>query len=107
MIRSREAADGYAADLVIAGTPTYSQDVDIASNDPLTGNMIAYNFMVYVGTHGASFRTKAETALANLAAKAPNQTLFMSEFGTTQSTGTGGVFYTESNTWLEWAKPRN
>jgi endoglucanase len=105
-IRSRETADGYAANLIIAGTPTWSQDVDIATNDPLTGNLIAYNFMWYAGTHGVSIRSKAETALTNLASKAPNQTLFMGEVGTTASTGTGGVFYSEFNTWLEWAKTK-
>ena len=83
-----------------------AQDVDIASASPLTGNMIAYNFMWYAGTHGVSIRTKAETALTNLATNAPNQTLFMSEVGTTQSTGTGGIFYTEFNTWMEWAKTK-
>jgi aryl-phospho-beta-D-glucosidase BglC (GH1 family) len=106
-IRARETADGYAANMIIAGTPTWSQDVDVASADPLTGNLIAYNFMWYAGTHGASIRSKADTALTNLASKAPNQTLFMSEVGTTASNGTGGVFYSEFNTWLEWAKTRN
>jgi aryl-phospho-beta-D-glucosidase BglC (GH1 family) len=106
LIRSREAANGYAPNLIIAGTPTYSQDVDIATNDPLTGNSIAYNFMWYAGTHGISIRSKAETALTNLASKAPNQTLFMSEVGTTASNGTGGVYYSEFNTWLEWAKTK-
>jgi len=106
LIRSQEAANGYAANLIIAGTPTWSQDVDIATNSPLTGNVIAYNFMWYAGTHGITIRSKAETALSNLASKAPNQTLFMSEVGTTTSSGTGGVFYSEFNTWLEWAKTK-
>lgn len=105
-IRAREAANGYAPNLIIAGTPTFSQDVEIATNDPLTGNLIAYNFMWYAGTHGISIRNKAETALVNLAAKAPNQTIFMSEVGTSTSNGTGGVYYNEFNTWLEWAKTK-
>ncbi len=107
LIRAREIADGYAPNLILAGTPTWSQDVDVAANDPLSGNLIAYNFMWYAGTHGASYRTKAENALATLATKAPNQTLFMGEVGTTQSNGSGGVYYTEFNTWMEWAKTKN
>lgn len=107
LIRARETADGYAPNMILAGTPTWSQDVDIAANDPLSGNLIAYNFMWYAGTHGASYRTKAETALSTLATKAPNQTLFMGEVGTTQSNGSGGVYYNEFNTWMEWAKTKN
>ena len=105
-IRAREVTDGYAPNMIIAGTPTWSQDVDVATNDPLTGNLIAYNFMWYAGSHGSSFRSKGDTAMTNLATKAPNQTLFMSEVGTTQSNGTGGIYYAEFNTWLEWAKTK-
>lgn len=105
-IRAREAANGYAPNLIIVGTPTFSQDVEIATNTPVTGNLIAYNFMWYAGTHGITIRNKAETALVNLAAKAPHQTVFMSEVGTSTSNGTGGVYYNEFNTWLEWAKTK-
>lgn len=104
LIRAREVTDGYQPNMILVGTPTWSQDVDVATNDPLTGNLIAYNFMWYAGTHGASMRAKGDTAMTNLAAKAPNQTLFMGEIGTTQSTGAGGIYYTEFNTWMEWAK---
>lgn len=105
-IRSREAANGYASNLILAGTPTWSQDVDVATNDPLTGNLIAYNFMWYAGTHGDWMRQKGDVALTNLSTRAPNQTLFMGEVGTSQSNGSGGVYYNEFNTWMEWAKVR-
>ena len=62
--------------------------------------------MWYAGTHGASIRSKADTALITLTTKAPNQTIFMSEVGTTQSNGSSGIYYSEFNTWLEWAKTK-
>src|ERR1051325_609727 len=92
LIRARETTDGYSPNLIIAGTPTWSQDVDVATNDPLSGNLIAYNFMWYAGTHGSSIRAKADTALSNLSSTAPQQTVFMGEVGTSQANGTGGVY---------------
>src|SRR5690606_41644798 len=49
--------------LIIVGTPTWSQDVDVASNDPITGySNIAYTLHFYAGTHGQFLRDKASTA---------------------------------------------
>jgi aryl-phospho-beta-D-glucosidase BglC (GH1 family) len=106
-IRARENTDGYAYDnLIIAGTPTWSQDIDVATNDPLSGNMIAYNYMWYAGTHFSWVQSRGDTALANLAAKATNQTLFMGEVGTSTSDGNGSVYYSNFNTLMEWAKTK-
>jgi endoglucanase len=107
-IRARENTDGYPYDnLIIAGTPTWSQDVDVATNDPLTGNLIAYNYMWYAGTHFSWVQSRGDTALATLATKAPNQTLFMGEVGTSTSDGNGSVYYSNFNTLMEWAKTKN
>lgn len=105
-IRARESANGYASNVILVGTPTWSQDVDVATNDPLTGNLIAYNYMWYAGTHSGWVRARGDTALANLATKAPHQTLFMGEVGTSQSSGNGGVYYNDFNTLMEWAKTK-
>jgi aryl-phospho-beta-D-glucosidase BglC (GH1 family) len=108
-IRARENTDGYANDnLILVGTPTWSQDIDVATNDPLTGNMIAYNYMWYAGTHVPMgwVQPRGDTALANLAARAPQQTLFMGEVGTSTSDGNGGVYYSNFNTAMEWAKTK-
>jgi endoglucanase len=106
-IRAAENAKGYAYDnLILVGTPTWSQDVDVATNDPLTGNMIAYNYMWYAGTHASWVQGRGDTALANLATRAPHQTLFMGEVGTSSSNGSAGVYYSQFNTLMEWAKTR-
>lgn len=50
--------------LIIVGTQTYSQDVDIAANDPIQGfGNIAYTLHFYADTHKADMRSKATTAL--------------------------------------------
>jgi aryl-phospho-beta-D-glucosidase BglC (GH1 family) len=106
-IRARENSNGYPNDnLIIAGTPTWSQEIDVATNDPLTGNMIAYNYMWYAGTHFSWVQSRGETALANLATRAPNQALFMGEVGVSTSDGSGGVYYSNFNTLMEWAKTK-
>jgi len=52
--------------LIIVGTPTWSQDVDIASTDKIVGySNIAYTLHFYAGTHFEWLRQKAETAIAN------------------------------------------
>lgn len=106
LIRAREVANGYAPNIILAGTPTWSQDIDVASASPLTGNLIAYNYMWYAGTHFSWVQSRGDTALANLAANAPNQTVFMGEVGTSTSDGSGGIYYSNFNTLMEWAKTK-
>ncbi|MBQ4796798.1 cellulase family glycosylhydrolase, partial [Pectobacterium versatile] len=38
--------------LIIVGTPSWSQNVDEASRDPINGKNIAYTLHFYAGTHG-------------------------------------------------------
>ncbi|MCK5774912.1 MAG: glycoside hydrolase family 5 protein, partial [Bacteroidales bacterium] len=52
--------------LIVVGTPNWSQDVDIASENPITGyKNIAYTLHFYAGSHKQSLRDKAEKALNN------------------------------------------
>lgn len=83
-----------ADNLIICGTSTWSQDVDIAANDPLVGTNIAYTLHFYSGTHKQSLRDKAKTALNKGIA------LMVTEFGTTDASGDGAVNKTETDTWF-------
>lgn len=90
----------YSSNLIVVGTPTWSQDVDVAAESPLSGTNIAYALHFYAGTHKAYLRAKAETALDAGAA------LFITEFGL--STADGGkvnktVFTDSGRVWLDWA----
>ncbi|MGV8835711.1 glycoside hydrolase family 5 protein [Cellvibrio sp.] len=87
--------------LIIVGTPTWSQDVDAASRDPIAGTNIAYTLHFYAGTHGQSLRDKATTALNNGIA------LFVTEWGSVNADGNGGVANSETNAWVSFMKANN
>lgn len=87
--------------IIVVGTPSWSQHVDVASKDMLEGNNIMYTLHFYAGTHGEELRDRARTALKN---GAP---LFVTEWGTTQATGDGGVFEEETLEWLSFLQKNN
>ncbi|MFT6243929.1 MAG: hypothetical protein ACJA0U_000970 [Salibacteraceae bacterium] len=81
--------------LIIVGTPTWSQDVDVASLDPITTSTnIAYTIHFYAGTHGTFERSKAQTAIDNGLA------LFCTEWGTVNANGDGAVDETSTEQWM-------
>lgn len=90
----------YSSNLIIVGTPTWSQDVNVASADPLPDSNLAYTLHFYAGTHGDTLRMKADTAISRGAA------LFITEFGLSLSSGNGGVFPDATTKWLDWADER-
>lgn len=81
--------------LIIVGSPTWSQDVDIASQDPITSSTnIAYTIHFYAGTHGTWERSKAQTAIDNGLA------LFCTEWGTVNANGDGNVDEVSTEEWM-------
>nr|8C10_A Chain A, GH5 Cellulase [Teredinibacter waterburyi] len=88
--------------LIIVGTPSWSQDVDAASNDPITSySNIAYTLHFYAGTHQQWLRDKATTAMNNGIA------LFATEWGTVDADGDGAVNRSETNAWMDFFKQNN
>lgn len=87
--------------IVIVGTPNWSQDVDIASENKISDPNLMYSLHFYAGSHGKELRKKAETALKN---GAP---VFVTEWGTTRNTGDGGVFEKQSKEWLVFMRNSN
>lgn len=86
--------------LVIAGSPSWSQDVDLAAQDPLPFSNLAYTLHYYAGTHRQELRDKGDAALAQGAA------LLVTEFGTVEATGDGPIDHAESQAWWDWAEAR-
>jgi aryl-phospho-beta-D-glucosidase BglC (GH1 family) len=84
--------------LIIVGTPNWSQDVDIAAQDPIKANNIAYTLHFYAGTHKQSLRDKA--------VKAMNQglPLFITEWGTCDASGEGKVDVASTAEWMEFMR---
>jgi len=87
--------------VIVVGTPYWSQFVDMAAADPLDYQNIAYTLHFYAGQedHQAPLRARAQKALDLGVA------LFATEFGTTISDGgsDGMVDSVETTIWLDWA----
>ncbi len=90
--------------IVIVGTPTWSQDVDQAAANRLTGDVARntmYALHFYANTHTQWLRDRMNAALD---AGLP---VFISEFGTTDASGNGGYNPWESQQWIDLANRRN
>ena len=88
--------------IIIVGTPTWSQDVDIAAGDPITDyDNIMYALHFYADTHRDSLRSKMETAInAGLA-------VFVTEFSICGASGDGYNNIDEANKWIELLDKHN
>ena len=84
--------------LILVGTPTWSQDVDVAALSPLAYKNIMYTCHFYAGTHKAWLRDKILTALKK------GLPVFVSEWGTSSATGGGGVYIKEAGRWISFMK---
>ncbi|SHH05068.1 carbohydrate-binding protein [Massilia sp. CF038] len=88
--------------LIIVGTPQWSQKVDEASRDPITGyKNIAYTLHFYAGSHGQYLRDWANTAMQNGIA------LFVTEWGSVDASGDGAVNAGETAAWVDFMKKNN
>ena len=82
--------------VIIVGTPTWSQDVDLAAMDPIEGyDNIMYTIHFYADTHRDDIRQKMEKALA---AGIP---VFCTEFGVCNASGSGANNFDEGNKWIQ------
>lgn len=88
--------------IIILGTPNWSQDVDIAAQSPVSGSNLMYTLHFYSCSHGSALRSKA-TAAYN--AGLP---LFVTEWGATDADGgvDGLVCEPEAQAWHDWMDPR-
>jgi endoglucanase len=89
--------------IIVLGTPNYSQRVDIAAADPVAGTNLAYTVHFYSCTHQAAFRDMADKAMAAGAA------IFITEFGATDADGglpsPRNHYYVcadEATEWFDW-----
>ena len=85
--------------LIIVGTTNYSQDVDRV--DKLKFDNIIYSLHFYSGTHTDDVRNKAKKALEN------NTPIIVSEFGVSDASGSGGIYFDETNKWITFLKENN
>lgn len=83
--------------IIICGTPTWSQDVDVVSKSPIEGySNIMYSLHFYAGTHTEWLRTRAQKAID---AGLP---IFVSEFGICDASGNGAIDYNQAKEWIKF-----
>lgn len=88
--------------IIIVGTPNWSQDVDIASQDPIIGyDNIMYAAHFYAATHTDNIRNKVQTALDN------GLPVFISEFSICDASGNGAIDYGQADKWFELINTNN
>jgi hypothetical protein len=86
----------HSNNLIVVGTPTWSQDVDAAANNPINAQNIAYALHFYAGAHKQFLRDKGNYALQKGLA------LFVTEWGSCGSDGNGGIDRASTAEWLDW-----
>ena len=84
--------------IIIVGTPTWSQDVDKVIGNKINDKNTIYALHFYSGTHKQDLRNKAKKALNN------NVPIFVTEFGVSDASGNGGVYLDEANKWISFIK---
>jgi len=87
--------------VIIVGTPNWSQDVDDVIGNLIEDNNAAYSLHFYTGTHRQWLRDKADLAIL---AGIP---LFVSEWGVSESDGNGDIDITETNLWIVFLEKNN
>ncbi|MBQ8639866.1 MAG: cellulase family glycosylhydrolase [Lachnospiraceae bacterium] len=80
--------------IVIVGTPTWSQDVDVAAQNPIDRENLLYALHFYANTHKEDLRQKAVTAIES------GLPLIVSEFGISDASGNGELSTEQGDLWL-------
>lgn len=88
--------------IIIVGTPTWSQDIDVAAADPITDQTnLMYAVHFYAATHKDDLRNKVQSALD---AGLP---IIISEFGLCDASGNGSIDYDQSDAWFDLINDKN
>ena len=83
--------------VIVVGTPRWSQNVDDAADDPITGyDNLMYTLHFYAGTHKEWLRQKGDYAMSKGLA------LFVTECGGMNADGQGPVDEESTMAWVDW-----
>jgi len=84
--------------LVIVGNPSWDQKLMSPADDPVAASNVAYTLHFYAASMKQWLRD-----VANQAMNSSNRiALFVTEWGTCESTGSGYMDAAESGTWIDW-----
>lgn len=85
--------------IIVVGSPSWDQDVDVAAKDPITGvKNIAYSFHFYASDpgHQEHLMAKADAAIKL------GLPLFVTEWGVGEANGDGEFNRAKTEKWLNW-----
>ncbi len=87
--------------IIIVGTPSWSQEVDQAALNPIDDDNVMYTLHFYAGSHGQELRDRAQTAIDS------GLPIFCTEWGVSQDSGGNGVYYEETLEWMDFLDSNN
>lgn len=87
--------------VILVGTPQWSQNIDQALAAPLKFDNIMYTLHFYAATHTDWLRSRMESCINS------GLPVFVSEFGTCDASGNGGVDIGQSNAWKDLIEKHN
>lgn len=95
--------------LVIVGSPNWSQRPDLAADDPIEDSNVAYTVHFYTGTHMyAADSADRNNVMSNARyALAHGVAVFASEWGTSEASGSNGPYLAEADQWLGFLNSNN
>lgn len=82
--------------VILIGTPNWSQYVDQAAADPITGyNNLMYTLHYYAATHKDDLRQRMKDAVNT------GLPIFVSEYGICDASGNGAIDLEQANAWVD------
>ena len=91
----------YSDAVVLVGTGTWSQDILDPVNNKLSYSNVMYDVHFYAGTHTDWLRNRVNEAYSK------GLPIFISEWGTSDASGNGGVYLDESQKWIDFLNSKN
>lgn len=84
--------------VILVGSPTWSQDLHEAAKDPINDENIMYSCHFYAGTHTQWLRDRIISC---------GLPVFVSEWGLSDASGSGGVYAEEGQRWIDFMNENN
>ncbi|GFN29774.1 carbohydrate-binding domain-containing protein [Paenibacillus xylaniclasticus] len=105
----RMLRDSGNENLVIVGSPNWSQRPDLAADDPIDDDNTAYTVHFYTGTHmPAADSSNRGNVMSNARyALEHGVAVFSTEWGTSEASGNNGPFLDKADEWLTFLNENN
>ncbi len=98
-----------AENIVIVGSPNWSQRPDLAADNPIDDNNTMYTVHFYTGSHpSATDSSDRENVMSNARYALENGVaVFSTEWGTSEANGNNGPYLDEADEWINFLNENN